>query len=551
MKKLLSVLCMLALFQCSVMSGFAAEYDINVSDTQQIVVKGTAASNESVIVKILKSNNTSTESNQAAQLNALAFPFPNTNTYPISTLLNPLHDGIDDDLFGYTLNVGYGTADADGNYEVKIAVPAQGSDRVFMLIPNGGSLESTAAVQPIFFPSTDTINNAINAINGAANATTNPAEADRIQALQTAIETYDTTLGLNTAHATYKSSDYIAKKIAKACLDQRPSDGYSLANIAKSADTTSFKYHFNKALEFYTIQLEALAEINGADLTADGLKSILEAYDSVDGDFGLAYNVLGDYNGQTINYASKYATYDYVRVNNILLANSPYATMEAFKSAFEAAVPTTVADSPQGGGAAPNVIVPSTEIPQEQPEVVTPAITFNDIDHVSWAKSSIINLASKNIINGMGDGSFNPDGNVTREQVVKMLVEMFAMVSVQTTDEFVDVKQGEWYTPYVATASKLGIVNGISDTEFGIGLPVTRQDLATMVSRACKIFRITLDKKVTVSFTDLPDVATYAVAPVLELASAGIINGMGDGSFVPANNTTRAQVAVMLDRLYN
>ena len=91
-------------------------------------------------------------------------------------------------------------------------------------------------------------------------------------------------------------------------------------------------------------------------------------------------------------------------------------------------------------------------------------------------------MTEKGIVSGDDTGKFNPNDNITREQFLKMLVEAAGIETDEAENTFADVKDA-WYKPYVLKAKNFGIVNGISDTEFGIGSNITRQDMAVMITR--------------------------------------------------------------------
>ncbi len=61
-----------------------------------------------------------------------------------------------------------------------------------------------------------------------------------------------------------------------------------------------------------------------------------------------------------------------------------------------------------------------------------------------------------------------------------MIIEATGIEAEEAENTFADVGD-EWYKEYVLKAKNLGIVNGVSDTEFGIGSNITRQDMAVMI----------------------------------------------------------------------
>ena len=112
---------------------------------------------------------------------------------------------------------------------------------------------------------------------------------------------------------------------------------------------------------------------------------------------------------------------------------------------------------------------------------------------------------------------------------------------------FTDVLPEMWYTPYIAAAQELGITAGNGDGTFGIGTPISRQDAAVMLTRAMETRQITMDSvNEAIVFTDENLISGYAKEAVYKLADCGVLNGMGDGSFAPLVNVTRAEAAKML-----
>ncbi|MBQ4515257.1 MAG: S-layer homology domain-containing protein [Clostridia bacterium] len=171
---------------------------------------------------------------------------------------------------------------------------------------------------------------------------------------------------------------------------------------------------------------------------------------------------------------------------------------------------------------------------------------FNDIANEHWAKEYIEELAKEGIINGYADGSFRADNVVLREELVKMIVKTFAL-SGEKELNFTDVEESFWAKEVINTAVACGIINGISDTEFGVGMPITRQDMAVIVDRTLSYLKCELDERETI-FTDSDKISDYAASSVSKLAKAGLFNGFSDGSFMPHATLTRAQTAKILSQ---
>lgn len=173
---------------------------------------------------------------------------------------------------------------------------------------------------------------------------------------------------------------------------------------------------------------------------------------------------------------------------------------------------------------------------------------YNDLSKEHWAAEAVKALSSKNVINGFSDGTFRPDDSVTREQMVKMLVEAFNLVG-KSDASFADVASERWSAKYIDMAVACGIVKGTDEGRFSPEADVTRQDAAVMLARLCDAKAISLSG--TVVLTDDKIIADYAKESVSRLAGAGVISGFEDGSFRPNEALTRAQAAKLIYSLLN
>lgn len=171
---------------------------------------------------------------------------------------------------------------------------------------------------------------------------------------------------------------------------------------------------------------------------------------------------------------------------------------------------------------------------------------FSDLANYDWAKPAIEGLYYAGVVNGMGDGTFNPAGNVTREQFATMVVKLFGLSIGTGETSFADVDAAQWYAPYIASAVSAGYIQGQSNDYFGVGESIMRQDMATILYRAMGQRGTPAD----LSFTDNSQIAGYAEDPVAALVGLGVINGYEDGSFKPRGTATRAEAAKMIWGVY-
>ena len=173
-------------------------------------------------------------------------------------------------------------------------------------------------------------------------------------------------------------------------------------------------------------------------------------------------------------------------------------------------------------------------------------VSFSDLAETEWAKESINNLYNKNIINGYEDGRFGVNDNITREQLVKILVLAGGLTMPEGGSEtnFADVNKSEWYSEYIDIAVANGIINGMSDGRFGVGQFVTREDASAMIYRLSQSKNAFLDEDITIHpFKDTEEISEYARHAVEVLRESFIINGLEGNYFAPKTNLTRAEAA--------
>jgi len=170
------------------------------------------------------------------------------------------------------------------------------------------------------------------------------------------------------------------------------------------------------------------------------------------------------------------------------------------------------------------------------------------VDANGWGKSYIAALYARGIINGKSECEFMPDAAITREEFVKLVVELFGLTDDTATTDFTDVLKGSWYYKYVASAKKCGIIGGIGDSKFGTGAYIKRQDMAKIINSVLVANGITLSGNA--NFNDNDKIADYAKEHVAAI-SGTIISGDDQGNFNPNKNATRQEAAKMVYGMLN
>ena len=253
-----------------------------------------------------------------------------------------------------------------------------------------------------------------------------------------------------------------------------------------------------------------------------------------------------------------YAKADAVEVAKTLIAGT-YQTRAQLKRAFDAAVAAAQKISGgngntgggnrgggSSGGGGGGTAIGNFGVSRPEQQEAAPTVQFSDLQQAAWADESIRTLAAAGVVNGYPDQTFRPLQQVTREEFVKMVILAAGIPTMDAAVGFDDVDASAWYAPYIAAAVQSGLVNGVDATRFGVGQPITRQDMATIVSRVLRRCEVAVAGGGAMVFDDEAEISDYAKDAVFELQRLGIINGDEAGRFLPKEVSNRAQTAKVI-----
>ena len=169
-----------------------------------------------------------------------------------------------------------------------------------------------------------------------------------------------------------------------------------------------------------------------------------------------------------------------------------------------------------------------------------------------WAANSVDFMYMNDIIKGNNTKNpklFGPGAKMTRAMLVTVLYRAAGEPSVTgITNKFTDNKQGQYYYNAVLWASNMGIVNGATATTFDPNGNVTREQIAAILYRYEGSPTVTGSLS---GYPDQAQVSSFAVTAMQWAVGTGIITGVTSGgrtTLSAKGNATRAQVAVMLHR---
>lgn len=177
-----------------------------------------------------------------------------------------------------------------------------------------------------------------------------------------------------------------------------------------------------------------------------------------------------------------------------------------------------------------------------------PSAVFTDVSAKDWYHLSVDFVAEHELMGGIGDGKFDPEGTMNRAMLVTVLWRCEGKPT-GTKNPFTDVPAGEWYTAAVAWAAENGIVNGVGDGKFDPLGNVTREQIAVILCRYTEICGIadTSKRGDLRGYPDVKQVSDYAADALAWAVGEGLILG-SEGKLLPQGDATRAQVATILMR---
>ncbi|MBA9083756.1 secreted pullulanase [Fontibacillus solani] len=169
----------------------------------------------------------------------------------------------------------------------------------------------------------------------------------------------------------------------------------------------------------------------------------------------------------------------------------------------------------------------------------------------NWAKDYIEVLAARSITDGVTSDQFAPKGTVTRGQMAVFLGRALNIAEDSQGAAFTDVSGDQYYARYVNAMKLAGIMNGYEDGTFRPDQDVTREEMVTMIMKAYSYTtgETTAVESESGSFKDIHLVSEYAVNSLKAAASLGFVEGVADGYFEPKSLFTRAQMAKVLIKL--
>jgi len=185
--------------------------------------------------------------------------------------------------------------------------------------------------------------------------------------------------------------------------------------------------------------------------------------------------------------------------------------------------------------------IPASEEPSEA--------TFEDVAG-HWAEAEIKAALKAGVVKGCGDGTFKPHRNVTRAEFVVMLANALKLEGVSgALGGFADSERiGAWAIPAFSQAVRAGIVHGYADGTIRPNEPLTRAQLAVLLSNVPGL-PVGSQEVSAPDYSDASAIPGWAADAVRKSQALGLLKGRADNRFEPDGIATRAEAAAVVMRL--
>lgn len=174
---------------------------------------------------------------------------------------------------------------------------------------------------------------------------------------------------------------------------------------------------------------------------------------------------------------------------------------------------------------------------------------FIDVKSNDWFYDAVKFVWEKNLFKGITGTEFGPNMSITRGMFVTVLYR-YEGVNDTETSTYDDVDKYMYYSAPIAWATKKGVVKGIGDNKFAPERQISREELATIMVRYINSNKINIkaEDEYAEKYDDFNQIADYAKENVMTLRKLGLMKGKTANGFDPKGKTTRAEVATLLMR---
>jgi len=187
---------------------------------------------------------------------------------------------------------------------------------------------------------------------------------------------------------------------------------------------------------------------------------------------------------------------------------------------------------------------------------------YPDVPKNAWYYDAVQFCTVERIITGYKDGRFGPNDKIQRQDFVLILARVAGVnLNIYSTSavlsKFGDVNDANaYYVGALAWGVKAGIVQGYNNGNFGVGDPITREQICVFIYRYCSqagndtVITAAEVNSVLIKYKDGGSVSSFAKNAVAWCIKKGVMNGTKDGYINPTKNALRCEVAQIFYNAY-
>ncbi|MCP1310834.1 fibronectin type III domain-containing protein [Paenibacillus tyrfis] len=185
--------------------------------------------------------------------------------------------------------------------------------------------------------------------------------------------------------------------------------------------------------------------------------------------------------------------------------------------------------------------------------VIWHPLAFKDVERY-WAEQAVNDMGSRLVVSGVGQGAFHPDQDITRAEFAAILIRGLGLKAKEGAQPFSDVERKDWFAGAVGTAYAYNLIGGFEDGTFRPNEKITREQAMTILARAMTITGLGAKSSPTAepllnSFADAGTVSDWAKSGISDALQSGLLSGRSGTELAPKAFITRAEVAVIVQRL--
>ena len=175
-------------------------------------------------------------------------------------------------------------------------------------------------------------------------------------------------------------------------------------------------------------------------------------------------------------------------------------------------------------------------------------LPFTDVNADDWFYDPVCFVYENGLMTGTSADTFEPNTSLSRAMLVAVLHRLEGSPAASGSN-FSDVADGDWYAEAVNWAAANGVVNGMGDGSFQPNAAITREQMAAILRNFAQYKGMDVSTSGDLSaYSDAASVSSWAEDSVAWAVNQGLISGMTVDTLQPQGLSTRAQVAAVLQR---